>query len=66
MPNIDQRRSEIEQLQREANVKRMPLSEAIGELKTFVMQHEQDDCLVHGFTSSKGNPFVTKHSCKIF
>ena len=61
-----QQKKMVEQLRREASVKRAPVSEAIEEIKTFVAQHEMEDYLLNGFTSQKGNPFREKSSCQIF
>lgn len=53
----------VEQLRREASLKRMPVSEVVEEIKQFITQHEQEDYLLIGFSSQKNNPFRERPSC---
>lgn len=55
----------MEQLRREASIKRTPVSEAVEDIKQFILQHEQEDYLLIGFSSQKNNPFREKSSCDI-
>lgn len=53
----------MEQLRREAALKRMEVSTAIEDLKKYIREHENDDYLLVGFHSQKANPFREKSSC---
>merc|ERR1712038_880087 len=55
----------VDQLRREANKTRINVSEAIQDMKSFVLQTENEDCLVTGFSSQKPNPFREKSSCNL-
>jgi len=55
----------VEQLRREASIKRLPVSEVVEEIKQFINAHEQEDYLLIGFSSQKANPFREKSSCEI-
>ena len=61
--NLQQHRQVTEQLRREAAIKRMLVSKAIEDLMKYVVEHEQEDCLLVGFSSQKSNPFREKSSC---
>lgn len=63
--NLQQQRGIVEQLRREAAVQRMPVSQAAADIVKYVSEHEQEDCLLVGFTSPKVNPFREKSSCTI-
>jgi len=65
MSNLQQQRQMNEQLRREAAIKRLNVSKAIEELMKYIMEHEQEDCLLVGFSSQKSNPFREKSSCSI-
>lgn len=58
-------RAVTEQLRREAAIQRMPVSQAVGDIIKYVTEHEQEDCLLVGFSSQKVNPFREKSSCSI-
>jgi hypothetical protein len=58
-------RAITEQYRREAAMQRMPVSEAVADIIKFVTEHEQDDCLLIGFSSQKDNPFREKNPCVI-
>ncbi|XP_055313848.1 guanine nucleotide-binding protein subunit gamma-1 isoform X2 [Sitodiplosis mosellana] len=63
--NLQQQRNMVEQLRREANIQRMPVSKACEDIIKYVTEHEQEDCLLVGFSSQKVNPFREKSSCQI-
>ncbi|XP_069990092.1 guanine nucleotide-binding protein subunit gamma-1-like [Penaeus vannamei] len=63
--NLQVQSSIVEQLRREASIKRTPVSEAVEDIKQFILQHEQEDYLLIGFSSQKNNPFREKSSCDI-
>ncbi|MPC89421.1 Guanine nucleotide-binding protein subunit gamma-1 [Portunus trituberculatus] len=55
----------VEQLRREAGMKRMPVSEVVEEIKQFILLHEHEDSLLVGFSSQKNNPFRERASCQL-
>lgn len=61
--NLQQQRQVTEQLRREAAIKRITVSQAVQDIMKFISDHEQEDCLVVGFSSEKANPFREKSSC---
>ena len=63
--NLQQQRQVTEQLRREAAIKRISVSKAVEDLMKYIMEHEQEDCLLVGFSSQKSNPFREKSSCII-
>lgn len=63
--NMQQQRKMVEQLRREANVQRIPVSQACADIVKYVTEHEPEDCLLVGFSSQKVNPFREKSSCQI-
>ncbi|XP_028144724.1 guanine nucleotide-binding protein subunit gamma-1 [Diabrotica virgifera virgifera] len=63
--NLQQQRSVTEQLRREAAVKRMPVSMAVKDIIKYITEHEQDDCLLVGFSSQRVNPFREKTPCTL-
>lgn len=64
--NLQQQRQVTEQLRREAAVKRISVSLAVQDIIKFISEHEQEDCLLVGFSSQKANPFREKSSCNLF
>lgn len=62
---LQQQRAVTEQLRREAAIKRIPVSAAVADIVKFIMEHEQEDCLLVGFSSQKVNPFREKSSCTV-
>ncbi|XP_060608280.1 guanine nucleotide-binding protein G(I)/G(S)/G(O) subunit gamma-7-like [Ruditapes philippinarum] len=52
------------QLRQEANVKRIPVSQAIEEILKYTTQHAHDDALVVGVPQSE-NPFKDAKGCLI-
>ncbi|KAH7935825.1 hypothetical protein HPB52_014142 [Rhipicephalus sanguineus] len=65
MSNLQQQRKIVEQLRREAGLKRMEVSAAVEDLKKYIQDHESDDYLLVGFHSQKANPFREKSSCSV-
>lgn len=63
--NLQQQRGMVDQLRREASIQRMSVSQACADIVKYVTEHEQEDCLLVGFTSQKVNPFREKSSCSI-
>lgn len=63
--NLQQQRTVVDQLRREANLQRMSVSEACNLMLQYIAEHENEDCLLNGFTSQKVNPFREKSSCNI-
>jgi len=65
MSQVQQHMMVVEQLRREASFKRLPVSQAVEELKNYVNQHASDDVLLTGFGNNKNNPYREKSSCQI-
>lgn len=63
--NLQQQRQVTEQLRREAAIKRITVSQAVLDIMKFIAEHEQEDCLLVGFSSQKANPFREKSSCTL-
>ncbi|KAJ6224105.1 hypothetical protein RDWZM_002650 [Blomia tropicalis] len=63
MSSLAQQRRIVEQLRREADIKRARASNAIEDLKKYVVEHESEDFLLVGFHSQKANPFREKNPC---
>lgn len=63
--NLHQQRQITEQLRREAGIKRITVSQAVQDIMKFITEHEQEDCLLVGFSSQKANPFREKSSCTL-
>merc|ERR1711976_57261 len=54
---LQQQRLEVEQLRREAAMKRIPVSQAVEDIKAYIRDHNQEDCLLTGFHGKNSNPF---------
>jgi len=65
MSSIQQQRIIVEQLRREAGIKRISVSQAVEDIKKYINEHEQEDYLLVGFSSQKANPFREKSSCAV-
>jgi len=66
MSNIQQQRAVVEQLRREANIKRISVTQAIEDIKKFMLDNQRDDFLMVGFSSERANPWREKTwSCQI-
>lgn len=63
--NLQQQRAVTEQLRREAAIKRLTVSQAVADIVKYIQEHEQDDCLLVGFSSQRVNPFREKSSCTL-
>merc|ERR1739836_351375 len=57
---LQQQRLEVEQLRREAAMKRIPVSQAVEDIKRFALENMMQDHLIIGFPSEKANPFRRK------
>ncbi|KAF9423530.1 hypothetical protein HW555_001085 [Spodoptera exigua] len=62
---LQQQRAVTEQLRREAAIKRVPVSVVVSDIVKYINEHEQEDCLLVGFSSQKVNPFREKSSCTV-
>lgn len=62
---LQQQRAVTEQLRREAAIMRIPVSVAVADIVRYINEHEQEDCLLVGFSSQKVNPFREKSSCTV-
>merc|ERR1711997_1369556 len=62
---LQQQRLEVEQLRREAAMKRIPVSKAVEDIKAYIRDHNQEDCLLTGFHGKNSNPFREKSSCEV-
>jgi len=65
MSTLQQQRLIVEQLRREAAIKRINVSQAVEDIKKYMADHEQEDFLLIGFSSQKANPFREKSSCTV-
>jgi guanine nucleotide-binding protein G(I)/G(S)/G(O) subunit gamma-12 len=63
--SLQQQKRVTEQLRREAALKRMLVSQAAQDIIKFINDHQQEDCLLVGFSSQKANPFREKSSCNV-
>ncbi|XP_059622625.1 guanine nucleotide-binding protein subunit gamma-1 [Phlebotomus argentipes] len=63
--NLQQQRAIVDQLRREASMQRVMVSQACVDIVKYVTEHEQEDCLLVGFSSQKVNPFREKSSCVV-
>jgi len=64
MSNLQQQRMVVEQLRREASIKRISVSQAVEDIKKYAGDHSTDDCLLTGFQKNS-NPFREKSSCTL-
>jgi hypothetical protein len=62
---IYQHHQEVEQLRREASIKRIHVSQAVEDIRRYVTDHSAEDCLLTGFTGKNQNPFREKSSCSV-
>ena len=58
--SVAQQRKDVNQLQREVTIKRLPVSVAVSDLVTFVSKQSSQDFLVSGNEVKKTNPFREK------
>ncbi|CAG7836655.1 unnamed protein product, partial [Allacma fusca] len=65
MSTLQQQRLIVEQLRREAAIRRINVSQAVEDIKKYIGEHEQEDYLLVGFSSQKANPFREKSSCTV-
>lgn len=63
--NVQQQRLLVEQLRREANIERIPVSEASELIIRYILDNEVEDCILNGFANQKVNPFREKSSCTV-
>lgn len=61
---IQNLQKQLVQLRQEANVQRIPVSQAIEEILKYTSQHASDDALVVGLPQSD-NPFRDVKGCSI-
>lgn len=55
---------QLAQLKEEAKVNRIPVSEAVKDLLSYISQNVHEDSLVNGINQSN-NPFIPKSPCSI-
>lgn len=60
---IEQQRDIVHQLRQEASMKRIKVSQAIEDIKKYVLEKQCEDVLLTGFASVKQNPYWKKSSC---
>ncbi len=65
LSTLEQQRQVVEQLRKEAVLKRILISQAVQDIVQYIHEHENDDCLLKGFSSQKANPFREKSTCNI-
>ncbi|KFM58625.1 guanine nucleotide-binding protein subunit gamma-1-like [Stegodyphus dumicola] len=65
MSSLQQQRKVVEQLRREASLRRINVSLAIDDMKKYIQEHENEDYILIGFHSQKANPFREKSSCTL-
>ncbi|CAG7836653.1 unnamed protein product, partial [Allacma fusca] len=65
MSTLQQQRLIVEQLRREAAIRRINVSQAVEDIKKFISDHQRDDCLINGFHPPKNNPFREKSPCSV-
>jgi hypothetical protein len=64
--NIQQQRAAVEQLRREANIKRISVSQAVEDIKKYILDNEGRDYLMVGFSREGENPWREKSwSCAV-
>lgn len=69
MSALEIAQANVRQLQSEANIPKIKVSEAIKDLQTYIEAHQNEDYLVRGFEESpKKNPFRKKkfNTCVLF
>ncbi len=62
---LQTQRKLVEQLRHEAAIQRLPVSEAVAEIKKFCEQRQDADVLINGFAKTNDNPFKEKGGCTI-
>uniref|UniRef100_A0A914WAH2 Guanine nucleotide-binding protein subunit gamma n=1 Tax=Plectus sambesii TaxID=2011161 RepID=A0A914WAH2_9BILA len=60
--SVQQVRKTVEQLRRERNMRREPISQRAHDLIQFVRENQRDDVLLLGFPNDKMNPYRPKSS----
>ncbi|KAI3420402.1 Guanine nucleotide-binding protein subunit gamma-1 [Globodera pallida] len=60
--SVQQAQNVVEQLKREKNIPRRPMSETINDLIRFTQEMQRDDYLFNGFPTDKMNPYRPKSS----
>ena len=60
---VQEQKLVVEQLRQEASIKRIKVSQAIEDLKKFVIEKQHEDILLTGFNNVKQNPYYKKSSC---
>ena len=64
MSNIADQKRYVEQLRREATMERMPVSQAVKAMITFMEDKREEDGLISGI-DKKSNPFAESGGCII-
>ena len=64
MSQIQSLRKQVLQLRQEANINRIPVSQACEDLMKFCTDHQKSDVLVYGIPQSE-NPFKENKGCTL-
>jgi len=64
MSQIQSLRKQVLQLRQEANINRIPVSQACEDLMKFCAEHQKSDVLVYGISQSE-NPFKENKGCTL-
>jgi len=64
MSQIQSLRKQVLQLRQEANINRIPVSQACEDLMRFCSEHQKSDVLVYGISQSE-NPFKENKGCTL-
>uniref|UniRef100_A0A2L2YAV6 Guanine nucleotide-binding protein subunit gamma n=1 Tax=Parasteatoda tepidariorum TaxID=114398 RepID=A0A2L2YAV6_PARTP len=62
MSQLQNLRKQVLQLRQEANISRMPVSQACDDLMKYCSEHQKSDVLVFGISQSE-NPFKENKGC---
>ena len=65
MSALQQQKLVVEQLRKEASIKRVMISQAVQDIIKYIRERESEDYLLKGFSSQKANPFREKSICSI-
>jgi hypothetical protein len=60
MNNVITLRTQVDQLRIESSIKRERCTKTIEEMKSYVLQHQENDYLVKGFKKKDVNPYKSK------
>lgn len=58
--SLQQAQKVVDQLKRERDIHRTPVSQSINEIIRYTQEMQKDDYLLNGFPTDKMNPYRTK------